>query len=140
MRLVKHLTILFCLKFNKSCFQKKDALLGFRHWLIILLVIGLTYGFIVFQDNRMPNVVEKENLEKFSEARARDFLTQVTRLGPRPSGSNACEVCVGLCFKMVFGLLEIRQLGTLFCANCCVLASTAVLKIKLVKRRTLRYD
>uniref|UniRef100_A0A0N4UX35 FXNA-like protease n=1 Tax=Enterobius vermicularis TaxID=51028 RepID=A0A0N4UX35_ENTVE len=79
-------------RFNKSCFQKKDALLGFRHWLIILLVIGLTYGFIVFQDNRMPNVVEKENLEKFSEARARDFLTQVTRLGPRPSGSNACEV------------------------------------------------
>uniref|UniRef100_A0A914RPA3 Uncharacterized protein n=1 Tax=Parascaris equorum TaxID=6256 RepID=A0A914RPA3_PAREQ len=33
----------------------KDVL-GFRHWLLILMVIGVVYAFVVYQDNRMPAV------------------------------------------------------------------------------------
>ncbi|VDM38403.1 unnamed protein product [Toxocara canis] len=66
--------------------------LGFRHWLLILAVIGLVYAMVVYQDNRMPNLEPMGQFERFSEPRARQLLNALTDLGPRVSGSRACEV------------------------------------------------
>uniref|UniRef100_A0A9J2PCY7 FXNA-like protease n=1 Tax=Ascaris lumbricoides TaxID=6252 RepID=A0A9J2PCY7_ASCLU len=72
--------------------KKQLDLLGFRHWLLILVVIGVVYAFVVYQDNRMPNVEPTGQYERFSEPRARILLNELTALGPRVSGSQACEV------------------------------------------------
>ncbi|VDN41522.1 unnamed protein product [Gongylonema pulchrum] len=66
--------------------------LGFRHWLLILLIIGGIYGFVVYEDKRMPAVKPAGQYDEFSEERARILLRSLTDLGPRPSGSESCEV------------------------------------------------
>ena len=78
-------------------FKKTKDVIGFRHWLLILLTIAAIHALVVYQDNRMPNVVEKGNYDVFSEERARLFLHKITSLGARPSGSKACEVILQFC-------------------------------------------
>uniref|UniRef100_A0A1I7W4J7 FXNA-like protease n=1 Tax=Loa loa TaxID=7209 RepID=A0A1I7W4J7_LOALO len=72
--------------------DKKSQYLGFRHWLLILTVISGIYGFVVYQDNRMPEVKPAGQYNEFSEERARLLLQSLTDLGPRTSGSENCEV------------------------------------------------
>ncbi|VDN55580.1 unnamed protein product [Dracunculus medinensis] len=82
-------------EFSPHLIQTKQKLvdsLGFRHWLLILFVVGTVYGLVVYQDNRMPSVIPAGQYKKFSEIRARHLLNALTDLGPRPSGSKACEV------------------------------------------------
>uniref|UniRef100_A0A0M3KJD9 DUF4129 domain-containing protein n=1 Tax=Anisakis simplex TaxID=6269 RepID=A0A0M3KJD9_ANISI len=66
--------------------------LGFRHWLVILVVIGAVYAFVVYEDRRMPAVEPTGQFERFSETRARRLLNELADLGPRVSGSRECEV------------------------------------------------
>lgn len=77
--------------------------LGFRHWLLILVIIGSIYGFVVYQDSRMPKVKLAGQFEEFSEERARFLLRALTDLGPRPSGSENCEVHA---FKLISDRLK----------------------------------
>ncbi|VBB31171.1 unnamed protein product [Acanthocheilonema viteae] len=76
--------------------DKKSQYLGFRHWLLILIVIGGIYGFVVYQDNRMPKVKPAGQFEEFSEERARLLLHSLADLGPRTSGSENCEITRGV--------------------------------------------
>lgn len=46
----------------------------------------------------MPSVIPAGQYKKFSEIRARHLLNALTDLGPRPSGSKACEVCIFFSF------------------------------------------
>ncbi|VDK82385.1 unnamed protein product [Onchocerca ochengi] len=78
--------------FKFDLIDKKSQYLGFRHWLLILIVISVIYGFVVYQDNRMPKVKPAGQFDEFSEERARLLLNSLTSLGPRPSGSENCEV------------------------------------------------
>ncbi|KAK0395524.1 hypothetical protein QR680_001324 [Steinernema hermaphroditum] len=67
--------------------------LGFRHWMSIVLFVAIIYAGVVWQDKRMPTVIEpQDQFEHFSEARARNLLNQLASLGPRVSGSEALEV------------------------------------------------
>ncbi|VDK80275.1 unnamed protein product [Litomosoides sigmodontis] len=72
--------------------DKKSEYLGFRHWFLIFIAVGGIYGFVVYQDNRMPKVKPAGQFEEFSEERARLLLHSLTDLGPRSSGSENCEV------------------------------------------------
>ncbi|EJW86570.1 hypothetical protein WUBG_02516 [Wuchereria bancrofti] len=72
--------------------DKKSQYLGFRHWLLILMIVSGIYGFVVYQDNRMPEVKPAGQFDEFSEERARLLLHSLTDLGPRTSGSENCEV------------------------------------------------
>ncbi|VDM97864.1 unnamed protein product [Thelazia callipaeda] len=66
--------------------------LGFRHWFLIFTIIGIIYGFVVYQYSKMPEVKPTGQFDEFSEERARVLLQSLTNLGPRPSGSENCEV------------------------------------------------
>ncbi|KAI6242884.1 Peptidase M28 domain containing protein [Aphelenchoides fujianensis] len=77
---------------------KPSRELRFRHWLFTILGVAALYGFVVFQDRRMPPVVPATEPRVFSEERARVFLNELTALGPRSSGSMALEVDA---FKLV---------------------------------------
>ncbi|CAI4226432.1 unnamed protein product [Auanema sp. JU1783] len=66
--------------------------LGFRHWLLLLCCFGIIYGGVVYLHRKMPSVIEADNFQEFSEARARVFLKSLSGLGPRPSGSENLEV------------------------------------------------
>lgn len=79
-------------KWLKGRDKKTLDVLGFRHWLLILLIIACVYAFIYYEDSRMPDVISSGQYENFSEDRARQLLVAITALGPRPSGSEACEV------------------------------------------------
>ncbi|MCP9262080.1 Endoplasmic reticulum metallopeptidase 1 [Dirofilaria immitis] len=72
--------------------DQKSQYLGFRHWLLILIVVSGIYGFVVYQDSRMPEVKPAGQFDEFSEERARLLLNLLTSLGPRTSGSENCEV------------------------------------------------
>ncbi|KAL3102316.1 hypothetical protein niasHS_003725 [Heterodera schachtii] len=66
--------------------------LGFLHWLLVFCLVGTLYGMMVWQDQRMPSVVSSSEKGNFSEERARVVLNALTDLGPRPSGSDNCEI------------------------------------------------
>ncbi|OZC06703.1 hypothetical protein X798_06313 [Onchocerca flexuosa] len=78
--------------FKVDLIDKKSQYLGFRHWLLILLIISAIYAFVVYQDNRMPKVKPTGQFDEFSEERARLLLNSLTGLGPRTSGSENCQV------------------------------------------------
>ncbi|KAI1727718.1 peptidase family m28 domain-containing protein [Ditylenchus destructor] len=66
--------------------------LGFLNWLAVIFFVVVIYGAVVWQDRRMPPVLSADQYDNFSEERANIVLNQITSLGPRPSGSKACEV------------------------------------------------
>uniref|UniRef100_A0A914NKC2 FXNA-like protease n=1 Tax=Meloidogyne incognita TaxID=6306 RepID=A0A914NKC2_MELIC len=66
--------------------------LGFFHWLFVFAMLAALYGLVVLLDLKMPDVKPADQYEHFSEMRARQFLTQIANLGPRPSGSEALEI------------------------------------------------
>nr|CAD2162758.1 unnamed protein product [Meloidogyne enterolobii] len=66
--------------------------LGFFHWLFVFAMLASLYGLVVLLDLKMPDVKPANQYEHFSEMRARQFLTQIASLGPRPSGSEALEI------------------------------------------------
>ncbi|KAI1720106.1 peptidase family m28 domain-containing protein [Ditylenchus destructor] len=66
--------------------------LGFLNWLGVIFFVVVIYGAVVWQDRRMPPVLSADQYDNFSEERAKIVLNQITSLGPRPSGSKACEV------------------------------------------------
>uniref|UniRef100_A0A914I7J6 FXNA-like protease n=1 Tax=Globodera rostochiensis TaxID=31243 RepID=A0A914I7J6_GLORO len=66
--------------------------LGFLHWLLVFCFVGVVYGAMAWQDQRMPPVVYSADRDRFSEERARVVLNALTELGPRPSGSDNCEI------------------------------------------------
>ncbi|KAE9415280.1 hypothetical protein Angca_008441 [Angiostrongylus cantonensis] len=74
---------------DKSC--RSVEALGFRHWILVITVIGIIYGGVVYLHRSMPPVIGASDLLKFSEERARNLLRELTALGPRPSGSVALE-------------------------------------------------
>uniref|UniRef100_A0A914VXQ3 FXNA-like protease n=1 Tax=Plectus sambesii TaxID=2011161 RepID=A0A914VXQ3_9BILA len=78
---------------TKTC-SKPDqtSRIQFRHWLLILVIVASVYSFVVYVDNRMPEVLPSNQYVEFSETRARTFLKTLAGFGPRPSGSVACEV------------------------------------------------
>ena len=59
--------------------------------MIILALVGLLYGFVVYQDHQVPPVISANQHGNFSEERARIILNQIASLGPRPSGSDNLE-------------------------------------------------
>ncbi len=68
------------------------AQLGYGHWLGIVLFLASLACTAVWLDSRRPLVQPADQYQRFSEERARVFLNQLVELGPRPSGSDACEV------------------------------------------------
>ncbi|WKX96272.1 hypothetical protein Q1695_012598 [Nippostrongylus brasiliensis] len=75
--------------------------IGFKHWILLIAVIGVIYAGVVHLHRRMPPVVPADHLNEFSESRAREILKELTALGPRPSGSVALE-------KKSFDILQRR--------------------------------
>lgn len=71
--------------------QQIQNQLGFFNWIAIFASVAVIYAFVVWQDQRMPDVRPSNQYKNFSEIRARQFLNQITNLGPRPSGSEAAE-------------------------------------------------
>ncbi|CAJ0606998.1 unnamed protein product [Cylicocyclus nassatus] len=65
--------------------------IGFKHWLLVIVVVFAIYGWVVYLHRRMPPVIGADYLNEFSEERARVLLRELTDLGPRPSGSDALE-------------------------------------------------
>lgn len=69
------------------------------------MIVGGVYGFIVYEDRRMPEVKSAGQFNEFSEERTRFLLRSLTDLGPRPSGSESCEVSFfhlcKLCFVVI---------------------------------------
>ncbi|ETN83043.1 hypothetical protein NECAME_01842 [Necator americanus] len=65
--------------------------IGFKHWLLVIAVVGVIYAGVVYLHRYMPPVIGADHLSKFSEERARVLLKELTALGPRPSGSVALE-------------------------------------------------
>jgi hypothetical protein len=77
-------------------FNRNDERIGYRHWLLIVALVAIVYSSIVYLDNRMPEVVnDVQQFVQFSETRARRSLDTFVMHGPRPSGSDACEVSDG---------------------------------------------
>lgn len=79
--------------------------IGFKHWILVIAVVGVIYAGVVYLHRRMPPVVPADHLTQFSEDRARDLLKELTALGPRPSGSYALE-------HEAFDLLQ-RRIGAI---------------------------
>ncbi|CAJ0951410.1 unnamed protein product, partial [Mesorhabditis belari] len=71
--------------------RKTKEQLGFRHWLLVVLYIGVIYGGVIYLHRRMPPVVDDPKFERFSETHARNLLKDLTKNGPRPSGSHNLE-------------------------------------------------
>uniref|UniRef100_A0A914YZK8 FXNA-like protease n=1 Tax=Panagrolaimus superbus TaxID=310955 RepID=A0A914YZK8_9BILA len=69
----------------------KKNYLGYTEWLVILVLIGALYGYVVYQDHSVPPVIKGNQHGNFSEERARIILNQIASLGPRVSGSEALE-------------------------------------------------
>uniref|UniRef100_A0A915MCF9 FXNA-like protease n=1 Tax=Meloidogyne javanica TaxID=6303 RepID=A0A915MCF9_MELJA len=72
--------------------ERFSGQLGFFHWLFVFAMLAALYGLVVLLDLKMPDVKPANQYEHFSEMRARQFLTQIASLGPRPSGSEALEI------------------------------------------------
>uniref|UniRef100_A0A915EUY6 Uncharacterized protein n=1 Tax=Ditylenchus dipsaci TaxID=166011 RepID=A0A915EUY6_9BILA len=81
-------------KLRESCIQNLSHQGRARIFtlLFVCLFVASLYGYVVWQDRRMPEVVLKNQQDVFSEERARTILNKIANLGPRPSGSHACEV------------------------------------------------
>lgn len=83
----------FAKKRTPSLFNTRTLISIFLTYLSIFLVV-------IYCDVRLPSPVseqflktlEKENGLQFSEERARHFLTELSKFGPKPTGSYANEV------------------------------------------------
>ncbi|PAV72333.1 hypothetical protein WR25_04679 [Diploscapter pachys] len=84
--------------------KKSDQeFIGFRHWLILMVFVGILYGTVVFLHRHMPAVTPGSDYTQFSEERARNLLRRLSGLGPRPSGSENLEKKA---FDIVHGKLK----------------------------------
>jgi hypothetical protein len=84
--------------------------LGYTEWLVILALLGALYGYVVYQDHQVPPVIRGNQHGNFSEERARVILNQIASLGPRVSGSDACEKKA---FKIITSkLYELQTVAT----------------------------
>ncbi|EYB98032.1 hypothetical protein Y032_0134g1817 [Ancylostoma ceylanicum] len=77
--------------------------LGFKHWILVIAVVGVIYAGVVYLHRHMPPVIGADHHTEFSEERARVLLKELTALGPRPSGSVALE-------KKAFDIMQ-RHIG-----------------------------
>uniref|UniRef100_A0A0N4ZHD9 FXNA-like protease n=1 Tax=Parastrongyloides trichosuri TaxID=131310 RepID=A0A0N4ZHD9_PARTI len=65
--------------------------ISYLRWLFTILIVTFCYAIVVYYDRQMPDVRKGDDFSNFSEERARIILDELVSLGPRPSGSDACE-------------------------------------------------
>ncbi|XGW10233.1 hypothetical protein V3C99_012038 [Haemonchus contortus] len=78
---------------DSSSDRDVETELGVRHWLLILMhVVSLVIGTI-FLNARLPEAqpASTDN-NRFSELRARRLVFEMSNFGPKPAGSEACEL------------------------------------------------
>uniref|UniRef100_A0A0K0EA81 FXNA-like protease n=1 Tax=Strongyloides stercoralis TaxID=6248 RepID=A0A0K0EA81_STRER len=79
-------------KNNEKSSKEKETYIDYSIWLFTIIIIVVCYIIVVYFDRLMPPIRKADDFNNFSEERARLFLDKIVSFGPRPSGSDACEI------------------------------------------------
>uniref|UniRef100_A0A0N5B3C6 FXNA-like protease n=1 Tax=Strongyloides papillosus TaxID=174720 RepID=A0A0N5B3C6_STREA len=79
-------------KNDKAKGKIHEKYIDYSVWFFTIIVVVSCYSLVVYFDRLMPPIRKSDDVHNFSEERARLFLDKLVSFGPRPSGSDACEI------------------------------------------------
>ncbi|CEF70846.1 Endoplasmic reticulum metallopeptidase 1 [Strongyloides ratti] len=78
--------------YNEKIKKEKETYIDYSIWFLTIIIIVFCYITVVYFDRLMPPIRKSDDINNFSEERARLILNKIVSFGPRPSGSDACEI------------------------------------------------